>query len=259
MTESAVVISEIKDGVGLLRLNRPEAKNALNSALMDQLSEFLSEYDDSSDVGCIVITGSQSMFSAGADIKEMEELTYKKAYRQDFITRNWEQIARTRKPIIAAVNGGAYGGGCELALMSDMIFAGETAKFGQPEVNLGVSPGSGGTQRLAHFIGKAKTMDMVLTGKAMKASDALICGLVSRVYPDDDLLDETKTVAKNMAKKSHTACMMIKEMVNAAFETPLSHGVMFERRLFHSMFGTEDQKEGMDAFIQKRIPHFNND
>lgn len=259
MTESAVVISEIKDGVGLLRLNRPEALNALNSALMDQLSNFLIKYDDNNEVGCIVITGNQKAFSAGADIKEMEELTYKTAYRKDFITRNWEQIARTRKPVIAAVNGVAYGGGCELALMCDMIFAGEGAKFGQPEVTLGVSPGAGGTQRLAHFIGKAKAMDMVLTGQAMKAKEALACGLVSRVFSDDELLDETKTVAKNIAKKSRTACMMIKEMVNAAFETPLSHGIMFERRLFHSMFGTEDQKEGMDAFIQKRMPSFNND
>ena len=259
MTENTVVISEIKDGIGVLRLNRPEAYNALNSALMDQLSSLLIEYDQNNEIGCIVITGNQKAFSAGADIKEMEELTYKKAYRQNFITRNWEQIACTRKPIIAAVNGVALGGGCELALMSDMVFAGESAKFGQPEVNLGISPGAGGTQRLAHFIGKAKAMDMVLTGRMIKAQEALSCGIVSRVFPDDELLDETKMIAKNIAKKSHTACMMIKEMVNVAFETSLSHGVMFERRLFHSMFGTDDQQEGMDAFIQKRIPHFDND
>ncbi|MEL6246256.1 MAG: enoyl-CoA hydratase-related protein, partial [Pseudomonadota bacterium] len=209
-------------------------------------------------VGCIVITGSKKAFAAGADIKEMREQSYLDAYYRDFITRNWERASRTRKPLIAAVNGYALGGGCELAMMCDFILAGDTAKFGQPEITIGVSPGAGGTQRLARFIGKSKTMEMVLTGRMMDAEEAERCGLVSRIVPADGLVEEALSVAKKIAAMPRATAMLTKEMVNAAYETPLSHGVMFERRLFHSLFATEDQKEGMEAFVEKRTPHFNN-
>ena len=252
------LLIEIDDHVGIIKLNRPDALNALNNQLMDELTSALNEFEANEDVGCIVLTGSNKVFAAGADIKEMKSHDYMSAYGEDFITRNWERTARCRKPVIAAVAGYALGGGCELAMMCDFILAAENAKFGQPEINLGVMPGAGGTQRLTRFIGKSKAMEMCLTGRFMDAEEAERCGLVSRVMPTDALLDEAKKVAGVIAGKSRPIAMMTKESVNAAYETMLSQGIMFERRLFHSMFSTEDQEEGMEAFIEKRDPHFRN-
>lgn len=252
------LIADAEDGVALITLNRPDALNAFNNQLMDELTAALDRFEADESVGCIVITGSKKAFAAGADIKEMRELSYMDAYYADFITRNWERASRTRKPLIAAVSGYALGGGCELAMMCDFILAAENAKFGQPEITIGVSPGAGGTQRLTRFIGKSKAMEMCLTGRMMDAEEAERCGLVSRIVPVDDLVDEAKSVAKKIAALPRATAMMTKEMVNVAYETPLSHGIMFERRLFHSLFATEDQKEGMEAFVEKRTPHFNN-
>ncbi|MBS0296500.1 MAG: enoyl-CoA hydratase [Proteobacteria bacterium] len=251
------LIVEREDGYAVVRLNRPEALNAFNNTLMDELTEVIETLDEDDDVRCIVVTGSEKAFAAGADIKEMAPLDYAKAYRQDFITRNWEAVTRARTPVIAAVAGYALGGGCELAMMCDFIIAAENAKFGQPEINLGVSPGAGGTQRLPRAIGKSKAMDMILTARMMDAAEAERSGLVSRVVPLDKLMEEAKGAAAKIAALPAHAVRLTKEMVNAAYETPLAQGVMLERRLFHSLYGTEGQKEGMAAFIEKRKPEFN--
>lgn len=252
------LITEVDGHVATITLNRPDAMNAFNNQLMDELTAALDTFEADEEVGCIIITGSKKAFAAGADIKEMRELGYMDAYYRDFITANWERTARCRKPVIAAVAGYALGGGCELAMMCDFILAGDNAKFGQPEITIGVSPGAGGTQRLTRFIGKSKSMEMCLTGRMMDAEEAERCGLVSRIVPVDDLLSEAKDVAKKVAAMPRATAMLTKEMVNAAYETPLTHGIRFERRLFHSLFATEDQSEGMEAFVEKRTPHFKN-
>lgn len=252
------LLIEIEDQVGIITLNRPDARNALNNQLMEELTRALDDFEADDDIGCIVITGSGKAFAAGADIKEMQALDYMTAYQENFITRNWERVTRCRKPVIAAVAGYALGGGCELAMMCDFILAAENAKFGQPEINVGVMPGAGGTQRLTRFVGKSKAMEMCLTGRMMTAEEAERCGLVSRVVATDALLDEAKKAAKAISLKSRPVAMLTKECVNAAYETMLAQGVQFERRVFHSLFATEDQKEGMDAFVEKRDPHFKN-
>jgi enoyl-CoA hydratase len=251
------IIVDTRSDVGLITLNRPAALNALNGALIGELSAAIDAFEADDAIGCIVITGSEKAFAAGADIKEMQTKTYMQAYKEDFIG-SWDRVARARKPVIAAVAGYALGGGCELAMMCDFIIAADTAKFGQPEINLGVMPGAGGTQRLARFVGKAKAMDMCLTGRMMDAEEANKCGLVSRVVPADKLLEETLKVASVIAGKSTVIAMMTKESVNRAFETTLGEGIRFERRVFHAMFATEDQKEGMTAFVEKRKPRFKN-
>jgi enoyl-CoA hydratase/carnithine racemase len=255
MTYETLIV-ETADAVTLIRLNRPQALNALNNQLMDEMTAALDAAEADPAVRCIVITGSERAFAAGADIKEMASKSYADVYGEDFITRNWERAARCRKPVIAAVAGYALGGGCELAMMCDFIIAAENARFGQPEITLAVSPGAGGTQRLPRFVGKAKAMDMVLTGRMMDAAEAERCGLVSRVVPADKLMDEAMAAARTIAGLSPNAVSLTKEMVNAAFETPLTQGVKLERRLFHSLFAFEDQKEGMAAFIEKRKPAF---
>jgi enoyl-CoA hydratase/carnithine racemase len=256
MTTYQTLLVETTEGVTLIRLNRPEALNAFNNQLMDDLTAALAVAEADAAVACIVITGSDKAFAAGADIKEMASKSYAEVYGEDFITRNWEAVTRCRKPVIAAVAGFALGGGCELAMMCDFIIAADNAKFGQPEINLGVSPGAGGTQRLTRFIGKAKAMDMILTGRMMDATEAERCALVSRVVPLAELIDTAMTAAKKIAGLSPNAVKLTKEMVNAAYETPLSQGVMLERRLFHSLFAFDDQKEGMTAFVEKRKPVF---
>ncbi len=250
------IIVETRDHVGLIRLNRPEALNALNAELVEELGEALARFDADDAIGAIVLTGSEKAFAAGADIKEMQGKSFVEAFREDFITRNWEAAARTRKPVIAAVAGYALGGGCELAMMCDFILCADNAKFGQPEINLGVMPGAGGTQRLTRFVGKSKAMEMNLTGRFMDAAEAERSGLVSRVVPADSLVDEAVATAAKIAEKSLLAVMATKEAVNRAYETTLSEGVRFERRMFHALFATEDQKEGMEAFIDKRQPQF---
>ena len=250
------LIVETVEAVTLIRLNRPAALNALNGQLMDDMTAALNAAEADAAVRCIVITGSDRAFAAGADIKEMASKSYADVFGEDFITRNWERAASCRKPVIAAVAGYALGGGCELAMMCDFIIAADNAKFGQPEITLGVSPGAGGTQRLTRFVGKSKAMDMVLTGRMMDAAEAERSGLVSRVVPLADLLPTAMEAAKKIAGLSLNAVMLTKEMVNAAYETPLSQGVKLERRLFHSLFAFEDQKEGMAAFIEKRKPVF---
>ncbi len=250
------LLTEVEGAVAVITLNRPDAMNAFNGKLMDELTDALDAYDSDEAIRCVVITGSGKAFAAGADIKEMQEKGFPDTYYEDFITANWERTARMRTPVIAAVNGFALGGGCELAMMCDFILASDKAKFGQPEITIGVSPGAGGTQRLTRFAGKSKSMEMCLTGRMMDAGEAERCGLVSRVMPADELLDEAKSTARKIASMPRAAAMMTKEMVNAAYETTLSQGVMFERRLFHSLFATEDQKEGMEAFVEKRAPHF---
>ncbi len=251
------IIVETRGAVGLITLNRPNALNALNAALISELSQAINGFEADDKIGCIVLTGSEKAFAAGADIKEMQSKTYMSAYKEDFIG-SWECVARARKPVIAAVAGYALGGGCEMAMSCDFIIAADTAKFGQPEINLGVMPGAGGTQRLARFVGKAKAMDMCLTGRMMDADEANKCGLVSRVVPADKLLEEALKVADVIAGKSTVIAMMTKESVNRAFETTLAEGIRFERRVFHAMFSTEDQKEGMTAFVEKRKPNFKN-
>jgi len=251
------ILVETHDAVGFIRFNRPQALNALNGALIRELSEALTAFDQDPRIGAVVITGSEKAFAAGADIKEMATKSYMDAYLGDFIA-SWDRVAQQRKPVIAAVAGFALGGGCELALMCDFIIAADTAKFGQPEIQLGVMPGAGGTQRLTRYIGKAKAMDMILTARMMDAAEAERCGLVSRVVPADKLVEEALSAAKKIASFSQPIAMMAKEAVNRAFETTLAEGVRFERRLFHSMFATEDQKEGMAAFIEKRKPAFKN-
>ncbi len=244
--------------VGVVTLDRPKALNALNNQLMNELADALTALEVDEAIGAIVITGSEKAFAAGADIKEMQSKSYMDVFMDDFITANWERAASCRKPLIAAVAGYALGGGCELAMMCDFIIAADTAKFGQPEIKLGVIPGAGGTQRLTRFVGKSKAMDMVLTGRNMDAAEAERAGLVSRVVPADDLMDEAMKAAKTIAGLSRPAVMIAKEAVNRAYETTLAEGVRFERRVFHSLFATEDQKEGMAAFAEKRSPQFKN-
>ena len=252
------ILTETDGGVGVVTLNRPEALNAFNIKLMDELTEAVQKFDGDPDIGCIVITGSEKAFAAGADIKEMAEKSYIEAYMQDFITSNWEETSRARTPTIAAVAGYALGGGCELALMCDFIIAGDNAKFGQPEITIGAMPGAGGSQRLARSIGKAKAMEMCLTGRMMDAEEAERCGLVSRIVPVGDLKEDVMNTAKQIAEYSRPIVMLTKESVDRAFETTLSEGVRFERRVFHSVFAFEDQKEGMAAFVEKRKPNFKN-
>ena len=242
--------------VGLITLNRPKALNALNDALMTELGTALQAFDADEAIGCIVITGSERAFAAGADIGAMAKFSFVDAYKGDYITRNWEVIRSIRKPVIAAVSGFALGGGCELAMMCDFIIAADNAKFGQPEIKLGVIPGAGGTQRLPRAVGKSKAMDMALTGRMMDAVEAERAGLVSRVVPYEKLADEALGAALVIADFSRIAVMAAKESVNRAFESGLSDGVMFERRLFHALFATADQKEGMDAFVNKRPANF---
>jgi enoyl-CoA hydratase len=250
------ILVETRGRVGLITLNRPKALNALNDALMDELGEALRAFDSDEGIGAIVITGSEKAFAAGADIGMMSTYSYMDVYKGDYITRNWEAVRSVRKPIIAAVAGFALGGGCELAMMCDIILAADTAKFGQPEIKLGVMPGAGGTQRLPRAVSKAKAMDMCLTARFMDAAEAERSGLVSRVIPSANLIDEAITAAATIAEFPMPAVMMVKESVNRAYETTLAEGVHFERRLFHSLFATEDQKEGMAAFVEKRKPVF---
>jgi enoyl-CoA hydratase len=250
------ILVETRGRVGLVTLNRPKALNALNDALMDELGEALREFESDDGIGAIVITGSEKAFAAGADIGMMATYSYMDVYKGDYITRNWEVIRSIRKPIIAAVAGFALGGGCELAMMCDIVFAADTAKFGQPEIKLGVMPGAGGTQRLPRAVSKAKAMDMCLTARFMDAAEAERAGLVSRIIAAESLLDEAVAAAAVIAEFPMPAVMMVKESVNRAYETTLAEGVHFERRLFHSLFATEDQKEGMAAFVEKRKPVF---
>lgn len=249
------ILLETRDRVGLITLNRPQALNALNAQLVSEVNHALDTLEADAHIGCIVLTGSKKAFAAGADIKEMAELTYPQIYMDDLFSDS-DRVANRRKPIIAAVNGFALGGGCELALMCDFILAGDNAKFGQPEINLGVLPGMGGTQRLTRAVGKAKAMEMCLSGRMIDAVEAERCGIVARIVPSDELLDEALKVAAVIAGKSLPIAMMIKESVNRAFEVNLTEGVRFERRVFHAAFATQDQKEGMAAFIAKREAAF---
>ncbi|MDP2258054.1 MAG: enoyl-CoA hydratase [Polaromonas sp.] len=244
--------------VGIVTLNRPKQLNALNDQLMDELGHALQAFEADDSVGCIILTGSEKAFAAGADIAAMAKFGFADVYKNDFITRNWEQIRSIRKPVIAAVSGFALGGGCELAMMCDFIIAADNAKFGQPEIKLGIIPGAGGTQRLPRAVGKAKAMDMALTGRMMDAVEAERAGLVSRVVPLDQLMDEALGAALMICSYGQPSVMAAKEAVNRAFESGLSDGVMFERRLFHALFATQDQKEGMDAFLNKRKAAFTN-
>jgi enoyl-CoA hydratase len=250
------LIVEIKDYVALIRLNRPDALNAINAKMMQELASVTTAADRNDNVRCIVLTGSDKAFAAGADVREMAKQSFVEVFGTDLFAAETEALLRVRKPIIAAVAGYALGGGCELAMMCDFIIAADTAKFGQPEINLGVVAGLGGTQRLTRFVGKSKSMEMHLTGRFMDAAEADRCGLVSRVVPAAGLMDEAMKVAKKIAEKSVLAVMAVKEAVNRAQETSLREGLLFERRLFHALFATEDQKEGMAAFVEKRTPQF---
>ena len=252
------ILLDKKDRVGVITLNRPEALNALNGEMMDELTAALRDLEADQEIGAILLTGSDKAFAAGADIKEMAAKGYMDVFLEDFITVNWEEAARVRKPIIAAVAGYALGGGCELAMMCDFIVSADNAKFGQPEIKLGVIPGAGGTQRLTRLIGKSKAMDMILTGRMMDATEAESCGLVSRVFPLEDLKDEAFKIAKGIAALSLPSVMVAKEAINRAYEMSLSEGIRYERRVFHALFATDDQKEGMAAFIDKRSPRFKN-
>ncbi len=252
------IIVERHDNVGLIKLNRPQAMNALCVALTVEMTDALNDFEEDGSIGCVILTGSEKAFAAGADIKEMQSKTYMEAFKGNFITDTWEAPAKFRKPIIAAVAGYALGGGCELAMMCDFILAADTAKFGQPEITLGILPGAGGTQRLTRAVGKSKAMEMCLTGRMMDAEEAERAGLVSRILPADTLLDEALKTASKIAGMSMPVTMMNKEAVDQAFETTLSQGVLFERRLFHSAFALEDQKEGMAAFADKRKPEWTN-
>jgi enoyl-CoA hydratase len=242
--------------VGIVTLNRPKQMNALNNQLMDELGAALKAFDADEAIGCMIVTGSEKAFAAGADIGAMASYSFADVYKGDYITRNWETIRSVRKPVIAAVSGFALGGGCELAMMCDFIIAADNARFGQPEIKLGIMPGAGGTQRLARAVGKAKAMDMILSARMMDATEAERAGLVSRVVPLDKLMEESLAAALVISDFSQIATMAAKEAVNRAFEGPLSDGVMFERRLFHALFATTDQKEGMDAFVNKRKAQF---
>jgi enoyl-CoA hydratase len=248
--------TETKGRVGIIRLDRPKALNALCAELVRELGQALDAFEADPGIGCMVLTGSDKAFAAGADIKEMKDQSYQDVFLKDFITVGWEKVSQVRKPIIAAVAGYALGGGCEMAMMCDFIIAADNAKFGQPEITLGVMPGMGGSQRLTRAVGKAKAMDMCLTGRMMDAQEAERAGLVSRIVPPAALLDEALTAAAKVAEFSLPAVMMAKEAVNRAFETTLAEGLRFEKRLFHSMFALDDQKEGMAAFIEKRKAAF---
>jgi len=252
------ILVETRGAVGLVILNRPEALNALCAALIKELAVALDVFEADDVIGAIVLTGSEKAFAAGADIKEMSGRSYMDVYLSDFITVGWERVSTCRKPIVAAVAGYALGGGCEMAMMCDYIIAADTARFGQPEITIGAIPGAGGTQRLPRFVGKAKAMEMCLTGRMMGADEAERSGLVSRVVPAGELLDEAIKSATKVASMSRPIAMMVKETVNRAYETTLAEGILFERRTFHSVFATEDQKEGMQAFVEKRKPDFNN-
>ena len=259
MTEALVLTQVMGDGerrTGLITLNRPKQLNALNDELMDELGAALQTFDDDAGIGCIVLTGNQKAFAAGADISAMAQYSYMDVYKRNFITRNWETIRQIRKPVIGAVAGFALGGGCELAMMCDFIIAADDAKFGQPEIKLGIIPGAGGTQRLPRAVGKAKAMEMALTGRLMDATEAERAGLVSRVVSLEKLMPEVLAAAELICALSGPSVMMAKDCVNQAFESGLDDGVRFERRVFHSLFGTEDQKEGMAAFVEKRKPNF---
>jgi enoyl-CoA hydratase len=256
MTYENVVV-ETHGPVGLIRLNRPQALNALSSRLIEDLNKALETFEADEAIGAIVLTGSEKAFAAGADIKEMQDKSFADVFLGDFISR-WESVSRTRKPVVAAVAGFALGGGCELAMMCDFILAADTAKFGQPEIRLGVMPGAGGTQRLTRFVGKSKAMEMCLTGRMMDAADAERSGLVSRVVPAAQLIEEALRTAETIASMSRAAVYAAKESVNRAYETTLSEGIRFERRVFHALFATEDQKEGMKAFVEKRPARFRN-
>lgn len=252
------ILVERRGAVGMITLNRPQALNALNAALIGELATAIDVFEQDDAIGALVLTGNERAFAAGADVKEMAGKSYPDIYLEDFITRGWERVAQCRKPVIAAVAGFALGGGCEIAMMCDIVIAADTARFGQPEITLGTLPGAGGTQRLARFIGKAKAMDLCLTGRMMDAAEAENAGLVSRVVPAADLLSEAVKLAERICEMSRPIAMMVKESVNRAFETSLAEGVRFERRVFHATFATEDRKEGMDAFIEKRKPNFRN-
>ena len=252
------ITAEKKENVGVITLDRPEAMNALCEELISELAEALDGFESDPGIGCIVLTGSEKAFAAGADIKEMQSKTYMDAYLENFITEGWERVAQCRKPVIAAVAGYALGGGCEVAMMCDFIICADNAKFGQPEITLGVTPGAGGSQRLTRFVGKSKAMDMCLTGRMMDADEAERSGLVSRVVPLAGLMDDAMKTAAKIASMSLPALMMVKESVNRAYETTLAEGVLFERRMFHSLFATEDQKEGMAAFAEKRKADWKN-
>ncbi|BCZ23161.1 enoyl-CoA hydratase [Mycobacterium senriense] len=254
-TNYETILVEREERVGIITLNRPKALNALNTALMNEVTSAAADFDDDPGIGAIIITGSAKAFAAGADIKEMSELTFADAFGADFFAP-WSRLAAIRTPTIAAVAGHALGGGCELAMMCDVLIAADTAKFGQPEIKLGVLPGMGGSQRLTRAIGKAKAMDLILTGRTIGAEEAERSGLVSRVVPADDLLTEAKAVATTISQMSRSAARMAKEAVNRAFESTLTEGLLYERRLFHSTFATEDQSEGMAAFVEKRPPNF---
>ena len=250
------IILDVDNHVALVTLNRPDALNALNDQLMTELADCLKGCQENEKVRCIVITGSEKAFAAGADIAMMKDKTFVDVFADDLFTAETDQIMRVRKPIIAAVSGYALGGGCELAMMCDFIICSDTAKFGQPEINLGVSPGIGGTQRMTRSIGKSKAMDMCLTGRFMEAEEAERCGLVSRVVPAKKLLSEAMAAAAKIAEKSQITTVAVKEMINRSYETTLNEGLLFERRVFHALFATEDQKEGMAAFLEKREPQF---
>ncbi|MDZ3836463.1 MAG: enoyl-CoA hydratase [Rhodospirillales bacterium] len=252
------IIVETRGAVGLITLNRPKAMNALNAALMAELAAALDAFEDDDGVAAIVIAGSEKAFAAGADIKEMKDKSFMDAFLADFLTRGWERTASCRKPTIAAVAGYALGGGCELAMMCDIIIAADNAQFGQPEISIGALPGLGGTQRLVRAIGKSKAMEMCLTGRMMSAEEAERSGLVTRIVPVGDLLDDALKTAEKIAKMSRPLAMITKEAVNRAFEVPLAEGLRFERRMFHAIFATDDQKEGMGAFVEKRKPAFKN-
>ena len=252
------ILTETEGKVAIITLNRPQVLNALNDELMNELGTALLTFDADDAIACMIITGSEKAFAAGADIATMAKYGFADVYRSDFISRNWEEIKKVRKPVIAAVSGYALGGGCELAMMCDMIIAADTAKFAQPEVKLGIVPGSGGTQRLTRAVSKSKAMDLCLTGRMMDAAEAERSGLVARIYPAAQLMTETKAIAQTIAAMPLLTLMMVKESVNVAFEMSLSEGIRFERRLFHACFGTEDQKEGMAAFLEKRPAQFKN-
>ena len=259
MATEFILVETRGDGprkTGLITLNRPKQLNALNDALMDEVGAALLAFDADDAIGCIVITGSEKAFAAGADIGAMATSSYMDVHRRDFITRNWETIRRVRKPVIAAVAGFALGGGCELAMMCDIIIAADNAKFGQPEIKLGIIPGAGGTQRLPRAVGKALAMDLVLTGRTIDAAQAERAGLVSRVVPLAELQDVALGAAQTICAMSGPSVALAKECVNRAYESPLAEGMLFERRIFHSLFATDDQKEGMDAFVNKRTPQF---
>jgi len=257
MAEFKNLIIEKQEKIGIIKLNRPKAMNALCQELMDELVTAIDDFEKNEEIKVLILTGNEKAFAAGADIKEMAPKSFMDVYKEDFITTNWERIAKCRKPIIAAVSGYCLGGGCELAMMCDFIIASETAKFAQPEVTIGTIPGIGGTQRLTRIIGKSKAMDMCLTGRILSVEEAENAGLVARVFPVENFLKETIKIAEKIAGFSSPITMMLKESVNRAYETTLSEGLKFERRMFHSTFATSDQKEGMSAFTEKRNPKFN--